>query len=430
MTSLVLRAQEKWSLQRCIEHAISNNLQIKMEQLNAESKEIDLHTANNSWLPSVSASAGQSFNFGRGADRDGITVDHTTYSTSMGLSTSMPLFTGFRITNEIKYNRYSVMAAQEALKKAQEDIAVAVARAFLDVLLRKEILRINTEALNLTIENVTKTEAMVKNGSVPLAQLYEIKSQHASDEASVTSADNDVVLGLLTLGQLLEITYTSDFDIEVPQLNEELLALTEVPSVQTIYTTALEVKPQIRVAELQLDASKMQLQVAQAGHYPQLSLSAGINDGYTYNSGVDNNPTFGKQLDLNLSEYVGLNLSIPIFSRFSVQNSVKQAKLGIVQQQLTLDNNKKTLYKEIQQAYHNAIAAQKNYRAAQKNVEAAQESFRYAQIRYQTGNSSVYEFAEVKTKLTRVLSEAAQAKYNYVFAEKILNFYAGLPITL
>jgi outer membrane protein len=421
--------QSVWSLERCIEHALSHNLQIKMERINAEVREIDLHTSRNSWLPNLNASVGQSFNFGRGQDpRTNEWINNSNYGTSLGVSTGMPLFTGFRVVNEIKRNEYNVQAAQQSLKKAQEDIAVAVAQAFLNVLLYKEIGKIHTETMNFSFENVKKTEIMVNSGSVPLSQLYEIKSQYASDEARVISAENDITLGLLSLSQLLELTYVSAFDVETPQIDEELLALQNIPNVERIYNTALGIKPQILAAEFNLEGSKAALKMAESGHYPQLSLNAGISDGYTYRSGSENTAFF-EQLK-GVGEYVGLSLSIPIFNRFATQNSIKQARLGIVQQQLTLDNAHKTLYKEIQQAYHNALAAQKSYYAAQKSVAAARESFRYAQSRYQTGKSSVYEFSESKTTLTRSLSEEVQAKYNYVFAIKILDFYAGVPIVL
>ncbi|GHT72458.1 transporter [Bacteroidia bacterium] len=421
-------AQEKWSLERCIEHAVANNLQIKMQEINREAKEIDLHTARHSWLPNLNANAGQSFDFGRGTDRTGAMVDQTVTSTSLSVSSSMPLFTGFQITNDIKNKRYSVMVAEESLKKAKENIAIAVAQSFLDVLLRKEIHKINTETLNFTLDNVKKTEVMVNNGSVPSAQLYEIKSQQAADEVRVTTADNDVILGLLTLGQLLELTKVDSFDIAMPQIGDSVeLTSSNIPSPDNIFGMALSAKPQIREAELQLEGSKAMLKIAQSGYYPQLNLSAGIKDGY-YRSDNANVLSFSNQISDNLQEYVGLSLQIPIFNRFAIKNNVKQARIGIAQQQLMLEDAKKTLYKEIQQAYHNAVATQKSYRASQKSVEAAREAFRYAHTKYQTGKSSVYEFTEAKTTLTRSLSEEAQAKFNYVFAVKILDFYSGTPI--
>jgi outer membrane protein len=405
-----------------------------MEEINRATDEIQLHTARWQWLPSADVRAGPSFGFGRFEDKSGdvaTLINQKTFSTSFSVNSSMPLFTGFQITNDIKSKRYSVLAAEEALKRAKENIAVAVAQAFLDVLLRKEILKINEETYRFTNESVKRTEVMVVQGSMPLAQLYEIKSQQASDEAHITSADNDVKLGLLTLSQLLELASTDGFEVDMPQLDSAALAALVIPTSNNIYATALAVKPQIREAELQFEQSKAQLGVAKAGYYPQLSLSAGVSDNYYRMLGNDVPiDGFGAQLDKNLSEYVGLSLQIPIFSRFSTQNSVRSAQLNINNRQLALENVRKTLYKEIQQAYHNATAAQKNYNAARKSVEAAREAFRYAESKYQTGKSSVYEFTEAKTTLSRAMAEEAQAKFNYLFAVKILDFYAGKPLTI
>ncbi|GHT16671.1 transporter [Bacteroidia bacterium] len=421
---------QTYSLEQCIEHAIANNLQIKMEEANRDSKAIDLNTARRSWLPNLNASADQSFNFGRSTGADNVTVNQNSATTSLSLSTSMPLFTGFQITNDIKVKRYNVQAAEESLKRAKENIAIAVAQTFLDVLLRNEICKISEENLSLTNESLKRTEIMVTAGQVPPAQLYEMKSQQASDEAKLTSAKNELTIGMLTLAQLLELTEIENFDIAAPPLDSTKLANEAIPSSANIYSDALTAKPQIREAELQLESSKATLKTAQSGHYPQLSLNAGLSDGYYYQNSALVNEGFSTQMNGNLQEYVGVRLSIPIFNRFATRNNVRAARVGIAYQQLVLEDVKKTLYKEIQQAYHNAVAAQKNYRAAQKSVEAAREAFRYANTKYHTGKSSVYEFTEARTNLTRSLSEEAQAKFNYVFAVKILNFYSGTTITL
>ncbi|MDR3365916.1 MAG: TolC family protein [Prevotellaceae bacterium] len=422
---------QAWTLEKCIAHAIANNLSIKMEAISYEAKEIELHTAKHSRLPNLSADAGQSLSFGRAEDNTGIiSKQKTSSTTSFSVSSSMPLFTGFQITNEVKVRQYGVKAAAESLNRAKENIAVAVARAFLDVLLKKEIYKISEETMRFTSENVKKTEIMVNAGNVPLAQLYEIKSQYASDEARVTSAGNDVSLSLLTLGQLLELSDLSRFDIELPNgLDSAALGMEDaIPSSEKIYGEALAVKPQIREAELQLEGSKYSLKVAEAGYYPQLSLSMGISDRYFRANNLNDN--FATQLGENLQENVGLSLRIPVFNRFATKNSVRTAQINISNRQLALEDVKKTLYKEIQQAYHSAVAAQKSYRAAQKSVEAAREAFRYAESKYQTGKSSVYELTEAKTTFARSLSEESQAKFSYIFATKILDFYSGKAIEL
>jgi outer membrane protein len=423
---------QAWTLERCIEHAIAHNLDVKMQEMNQQAKQIDLHTAKYSWLPNLNASVGQNINFGRSESASGVIENNSAYNTSFSVSSGMPIFTGFRITNDIQAKKYGVQAAEESLRRAKENISVAVAQAFLDVLLRKEIYKISEETVKLTSENAAKTEIMVNAGNVPLSQLYDIKSRLASDEARLTSAANDVALGLLTLGQLLELQDLETFDVELPALADSAMLSGEfVTPSSRIYEEALSVKPQIREAELQLEGSKAMLRSAESGYLPQLSLNMGVSDGYYYTpeSLIPNVP-FANQMNTNLREYIGLSLQIPIFNRFQVKNNVRSAQVNISNQKLALENAKKALYKEIQHAYHNAVAAQKSYSAAQKTVEMSREAFRYADAKYKTGKSSVYELTEAQTLLTRSLAEEAQAKYSCVFALKILDFYRGMPITL
>jgi outer membrane protein len=434
LAGIAARAQvqvQEWTLEQCIRHAVINNLDIKMQEVNRESRAVELHSARSSRLPSLNANVGQNVNFGRSEQSNGVIANQSSYNTSLSLSSSMPLFTGFRIKNDIRTREYGVQAAEESLKRAKESITVAVAQAFLEVLLRKEIQKIGEENVKFTTENVKKTEVMVNAGNVPLSQLYEIKSQQASDEAALTSAMNNVALGMLALGQLLELQDLETFDVKLPTLADSA-TLGEVLSVPSaaIYEDALGVKPQIREAELLLEGSRYSLKSAESGYLPQLSLSAGLSDGYYYAPDNPMNPAFSDQLNTNLREYIGLSLQIPIFNRFQVKNNVRSAQLDISSRQLALEDAKKTLYKEIQQAYHNAVAAQKSYAAALKTVETSREAFRYADAKYKTGKSSVYELTESQTLLARSLAEEAQAKYSYVFAVKILEFYRGREIRL
>ena len=175
------------------------------------------------------------------------------------------------------------------------------------------------------------------------------------------------------------------------------------------------------------------LKVAQAGYYPKLNFGASYSNGYYHTSmggEYADTRSFGDQLKQNGQKIVGFSLSIPLFNRFQVRNSVRSARIGINNQQLMLENSKKTLYKEIQQAYYNATAAQEKYQASDKSVASSREAFSYAQARYDAGKSTVFEFNEAKTKYAQSLAEQAQAKYDFIFRAKILDFYRGTPLKL
>jgi outer membrane protein len=346
----------------------------------------------------------------------------------------MPIFDGFKIPNNKIVRELNLKAATEALNKAKEDLAVGVASYFLQALYNKEILTIAELQVNLTKEQVTRTEALVDAGRVPMSQVYDIRARLARDETSLTEARNNVSLALLDLAQALELERLgTGFDIVTPEMKDAVAEnMGSILPPDQIYDHAVEAKPQIREQEYLLESRKTMLKVAQADHYPRLDFFANYSNGYYHYFGSDNTISvpFGDQINQNARKTVGLSLSIPIFNRFEIRNNIRLAHVGIVNQELMIENSKKALYKEIQQAYFNAVAAQEKYMASEKSVAASKEAFSYAEERYAAGKSTVFEYNESKTQYTQSLSEQAQAKYNYIFRAKILDFYHGVAITL
>ncbi len=428
-----LSAQTTWSLRQCIDYAVKNNIEIKQEELKVKGAEIDLNTSKNSRLPNLEGTASHIFNFGRAISSSTNSYLATNMAnTSISLSSSTPLFTGFKITNDIKAKQFDLLAATAGLEKAKENMELQITSYFLDVLFKKEILKVYEEQVTLTEKQETRTSILVESGKVALSQLYDIKAQLAKDQLNVTTADNDLKNSLLTLAQSLNLQSAEDFDVETPdvagiQLTDNVLAGLMRPN--EVYQRALDIKPHVKEAVYNVESSKKNLKVAQAGYWPTLSFNFGYSTAFqrVYNT---ENVSFKNQFNNNGSEYVGISLSIPIFNRFSVRNEVRQARLNIETQELTLDNVKLALYKEIQQAYQDAVAAQAKYISTEKAYDAALESFKYAEERYQIGKTSVFEYSESQTKLISSKSEQLQAKYEFVFRSKILDFYQGKQIEI
>ncbi|MDR1779593.1 MAG: TolC family protein [Tannerella sp.] len=422
---------KQWTLEECIRYAIEHNIDLKLQEQERQSRETELNTSKNAWLPNLNAGVSQNFDFGRSENREGVIDDNTGASTSGALQTSMPVFDGFRIVNDIAAKKLNLQAATEALNKAKDDLAVNVASYFLQALYTKEIRKVAELQTELTGEQVKKTEALVSTGKAPESQLYDIKAQLAKDEATLTEARNNVQLALLDLAQSLELERLgTDFDITAPETGDVIADnMSSIIPPDEIYNYAVTFKPVIKQQEYLLESQRKMLKVAQAGYYPTLNLGASYATGYYHFSGVENMP-FSDQLRSNERKTVGLSLNIPIFNRFEVRNSIRTARIGITSRELMMENSKKVLYKEIQQAYYNATAAQENYIAAGKAVEASEKSFSYAEERYEAGKSTVFEYNEAKTKYAQSLSEQVQAKYNFIFRAKILDFYRGLPLAL
>lgn len=435
-TSAVAQEQTApWSLEACIDYAYANNIQLKQKVEEQEARKVELHTSKHSWLPAVNANMGQSFQFGRSTSKSGVIVDQNASNTTFNINLDMPIFDGFKIPNDIAARKLDLQAAIESLNKAKEDLAVNIASYYLQVLYNKELQRVAQLQVDLDKEQVAKTEAMVDAGKVPLSQLYDIKAQLAKDEVTLTEAANNVQLALLDLAQSLELERSDrSFDIVTPQITDAVAEnMSSILPPETIFDQAVTFKPQIKEQEYLLESQKRMLKVAQAGYYPKLNFGASYSNGYYHTSmggEFADTRSFGDQLKQNGQKIVGFSLSIPLFNRFQVRNSVRSARIGINNQQLMLENSKKTLYKEIQQAYYNATAAQEKYQASDKSVAASKEAFDYAQVRYAAGKSTVFEFNEAKTKYAQSLAEQAQAKYDFIFRAKILDFYRGTPLKL
>jgi len=441
----MLPAQSKlWTLEECIRYAIANNISIKQLVIQKNSAEVDLNTSQMSRLPNLNASGGQNWNFGRTQVQTGMYENRSQSNTSFSIGSSIPLFTEFRIPNEIARNKLELEVAVHNLERAKEDLALNVASLFLQVLFNKELLKVNREQLALSESQVERTRALVETGRVPVSQLYDIEAQVANDKVSVVQAGNNLRLALLDLSQSLELEQSAGFDIIAPVFGDVVLEYTgSVHPPQVVFNNAVQIKPVVKVQELRVQSAEKTLVIAQAGYLPVLNMNMGYSTNYFYSYNLKEythpvtgepvqpkNASFSNQFRNNSGEYIGLNLSIPIFNRFSVRNQVRNARYNIENQQLALENIRKTLYKEIETAYLNAISAQEKYKASQQAIKSTSESFNYAKERYEAGKSTVFEFNEARTRLVRSQSEEIQAKYDFIFRTKILDFYNGIPIKL
>ena len=435
LLTLSAQSQSGWTLRQCIDFAIEHNIEIMQQDLKVKGAEVDLNSSKNERLPDLAGSANQGFNFGRSPNpTTGIREAQTASLTNFTVSTSMPLFTGFRLQNQIKANQQSLYAAMAGLSKAKENMELQIVSYFLDVLFKKEILKVFKEQVYLTQKQVDRTAILVETGKVAQSQLYDIKAQLAKDELNVTTSDNDLQLSLLNLAQVLNLQNIDGFDIEAPKLTETVMVedvLAGLVKPDAVYTQAVQTRPHVKEAEFNVESTKQALKVAQAGYWPTLSFGASYGNSFAhvYGSGITNS-SISDQLRENYNMQLGFNVSVPIFNRFQTRNQVRQARLNIENQQLILDNVKLALFKEIQQAYQNATAAQAKFISTEKAYEASAESFKYAEERYQIGKTSVFEYSEAQTRLISSKSEQIQAKYDFVFRSKILDFYQGKEIDM
>ena len=426
LVNLDLLAQEKqWSLRDCCDHAVANNISVKQKAKDVEKQGYTLSTALNSRLPNLSGTASQNFSFGRGLTEDNIYANTNTSNTSLQLQTSVPIFTGFQIPENIKLNRLNLEAATADLEKAKNDIRMEVAKAYVQILYDQEISAVAHRQVAIDSMQVARLEAFVENGKASEAELSRQKATMANSQLTATQADNNTRLAVLTLTQLLELTTPEGFQIVSPT-EDELMHIADLSLTlpDQIYQEALSVKPEIRSQELRLKGAEHSINIAKAGHYPKLNFSAGLGTNYYTTSGFPSN-SFGEQVKNNFSQFIGLNLSIPIFDRFSVRNSVRSAKVDRENRQLTLDNTKKTLYKEIQQVYYNALNAQAKESSSRQAVISSKDAFELTQAKYENGKANITEFNEAKNTYLKSESDLVQARYEHLYQRALLDFYRG-----
>ena len=445
LIALPVTAQpHSWTLRECCDYAVAHNISIRQQANQCRQQEIQLSNARNSRLPDLSGSVGQNFSFGRGLTADNTYTNTNTSSTSFSLGASVPLFTGFQIPNQIKLSQLNLEAATADLEKAKNDIRMQVAQQYVQILYNMEIADVARRQIAIDSMQVVRIKALVDNGKASGAQLSQQQATLANSRLTATQADNNLRLALLTLTQLLELPTPEGFSVVKPSTPElSTIAGTPgqgveapsgtvggvFPSPDAIYAEALGIKPEIAAQQLRLRATDHSIAIARAAYMPTLSLSGGLGSNYYTTSKFTSDP-FGTQLKNNFSQYIGLNLNIPIFNRFQTRNNIRNAKINQQNQQLALDNTKKNLYKEIQQVCINALGAQAKYESSLVAAQSSLDAFTLMQAKYENGKANITEFNEAKNTYLRAESDLVQARYELLYQQALIQFYRGSDLTL
>lgn len=416
---------KKWTLAECIDYAMTHNIEVKQSINQIQNLKVEKNTLKNSFLPNLNAGASQNFTFGRSLNQSNTYENSNIQNSSFSVTTEIPIFAGFKRTASIAQNRFDLLAAEANRTLIENNLSLNVTGAYFQILLNKEIYRIALEQIQLTKEQEVCTQLLIENGKVAKSQLYDVRAQLADDELTATEAKNSLRLAFLELAQLMELKEHERFDVD--SLGREI-SVPDTLSPMNIYQYAVTCMPQIRQAYYTLKSKTKGIKIAKSGYYPTLSFAAGINTNY-YDNGNGLSETFRRQLNNNMQKSLCLTISIPLFDRFSTRNQVRAARINENNAKLLLENEKKQLYKDIEQAYTDAVSAFEKYHSTTKAVAANQEAHRYALEKYAAGKSTVFEYNEVKMKLADALSQQSQAKYTYLLKDRILSFYSCFSLT-
>lgn len=416
-----------WTLDDCIGFAQRNNLDVQRRSLQVEKSDVELSTAKYSRLPDLNASVGADASFGRVLSRDNTYQTKNQTSGSLNVSASVPLFQGMRINHQIKAGKLDLAAAVEDLERAREDVAIHVMTLYLEVLYNKEMVGVAERQLTLSTQQAERSRALAAAGKQPESTVYESDALVASNRMTLTQARNDLQLALLNLSQALNRESAAGFDIVDPALDSvALAALHRLGSADDVYAYAAENRPHIRAERLRLESSEHSAAIARSALYPSLSLSGGYGTG-VYSADQDK---FWTQMRHNSREYVGVSLNVPIFNRRATRNSIRTAQIAVRSQQLAVTEAERELRKLIEQAWYNADTSYAKYRSAEAAAASARIAFAYEERKAEAGRSTVFDFNDAKTRMEKAEADAVQAKYEFVFRSKILDFYRGKPLQL
>lgn len=453
------QAQKVWSLEDCITYAHENNIQVKQQMLDVETKKIDVDQSKLDLLPSLNGMV-------YGSNRWGKSVDPFTnqFATKSVLQAgfdgdaNVTLFNGFQYLNNIKLAKLQYKASKYAYDKLLEDISIQIANQYLQVLFALEDLEIAKNQHNITRQQVDRTEKLVNAGTLAKGDLLNIKAQASNERVQVVQAQNNLDMAYLNLVQLLDLPASEDFSIEQPEftISDDI---NHFESIEAIYNYALQHQPEIKNAELNVKASDKYLDIRKGALSPSLTLNGSIGSGYsestkipeekepveipigytesgedvfTMQETVTNTKTqdFGNQLDENLRRSVSLSLNIPIFNNWVTRNNIARAKIQKEQAQYNLRLEKQNLRKTIESAYTDALAAKNNYESAMQQVEATKEAFKYAEKKFNVGLINSVEYNDAKKEYTNASSQLLNAKYQFIFTRTVLDFYLGNPIQI
>ena len=460
--SLSSQAQvKKWTLQECVNYAVENNISIKQTALDSKTALIDKKGALGNFLPSLNANASHSWNIGLNQDiTTGLLQNQTTQFTSAGATVGIDIYRGLQNQNTLRRANLSLVAAKYQLLKMQEDIALNVANAFLQILFNKENLKVQQEQLSIDEKQLTRSQELVNAGTLPKGDLYDVKATLASDNQRVINAENLLLISRLSLAQLLQLEEFENFDVvDDTDAKDENNILLETPT--SIYAKAKDSRTELKIAQTNLEIAEKNVAIARGGYQPTIQGFYSFNSRVAYSDRVTGvvpnaaNPTsvvgfvegtnqnvlspnfsrvlgnpapFFDQFNSNKGQSFGVQLSIPIFNGFAARNNVDRSKVAYERSKIALEQQSLDLQRNVYTAFADAKGALKSYESSLVALESRQQSYNYAKERFDVGLMNAFDLSQSQTLLATAQSEVLRTKYDYIFKIKIVEFYFGIPI--
>lgn len=420
---LPLSAQQKqWTLTDCIDYALNKNIQVRKADVSVSVGEINLQQAKDNRWPSLSASLGENLGWRQVTGTNGETSLDGSSRTTASVSSGVTLFSGFQTKNQIRQAELNYKGLQYSTEQTKESVSLNILNAYLQVLYAEEQVINSRNQADATREELALAKERLDLGAIANADYLQVKTQLASEEATLANAISSLEMAKVTLMQLMEYPVDGVFDIARPDI-DALISTAPAADAKAVFEEALTVKPQIKSAGVNRQMAEVDLELAKGGYYPTLSMNAGLNTGFTEAASI------GTQLKSGFAPSVGLSVSIPLFRNNQNKSSVARAQAGITTAELDELNAKNQLRKEIEQACVDARSAVISYDAALNQHATALEAYNVAEEKYKLGAMNSVDFLIQKTNLTAAESKLLQAKYELVYSYKIIDFYRGVSLS-
>lgn len=422
-------AQSKtWTLDECINYALSKNIQVQKAGLTNAQNQVTSMQAEANRLPSMNASVSQNFNWYKGFDAQTGQYGSSNGSnnTNYSVNSNLVLFNGEKLTNKIRMAKTDWQSSLFNTEAVKESVEMSILNGYLQVLYAYESVNNATKQIETTTEQLTLAKERLDLGAISMADYLQIKSELANEKSTLAAAKSQLAISKVTLMQLMELPVDPNFEISAPNL-ANLLVQTGQVNAQDIYNTALEIKPQIKSAELTKESATLNARIAKADYMPSLSMGAGLSTGY---SSLISNNNYSGQLKDKINPSVGLTLSIPVFQKKQVRTNVTLADIAVSNAKLDELNTKNTLRKSIEQACVDVETARSEYAAGLEQMSSSQESYNVTEEKFKVGLLNSVDFLVQKTSLITSESKLLQAKYKLIFSYKTLDFYKGVPLVL
>jgi outer membrane protein len=423
LTTLFVSSQQRqWTLAECIAYALNENIQVRKADVSVSLGEINLQQAKDNRLPGLSASVGENLGWKQETDSYGETSFGSSSRTSASVSSSLTLFNGFQLRNQIRQAGLDYKTLQFSTDQTKESVSLSIMSAYLQVLYAEEQLANSRNQAEATREELALAAERRSLGAIANSDYLQVKTQLAAEEATLANALNNLKMSKMTLMQLMEYPVDELFEIARPDI-DAIISTTPSAEAVPVYEEALQVKPQVKIAALNRESAALDLEMAKSGFYPSVSVNAGMSTGFTQAAEM------GSQLKNGFSPSVGISASIPIFRNNQNKSAVARAQYGITTAELDEINTRNQLRKEVEQAVLDAESALISYQASMNQYEASLETYNVSEEKFKLGAMNSVDFLIQKTNLTSAESNLLQAKYELVYSHKIIDFYRGVELS-